>query len=174
MTDGDRLPYLLRSLKAPRILERLHTTAERARAEGWPYEQFLETLCEAEVFAREASGARTRIRAAGFPAPKTLEDFDFAAQPGAERPLIQHLAQLAWIDETANVCFLGPPGTGKTHLATALAIRPASTGTARCSRPRSNGSTASNRRSIATASMTNCVASIATGCSSSTRSATCP
>src|ERR671912_7991 len=120
---GERLPYLLRALKAPRILERLASTAERARAEGWPYEQFLEALCEAEVFAREAPGPRQRIRHAGFPAPKTLEDFDFADQPGAERPLITHLAQLAWIDEAANVCFIGPPGTGKTHLATALAIK---------------------------------------------------
>ncbi len=109
---GDRLPYPLRSLKAPRILQRLPSTAERARAEGWAYEQFLDALREAEVFAREASGARQRIRAAGFPAPKTLEDFDFAAQPGAERPLITHLAQLAWIDEAANVCFLGPPDSG--------------------------------------------------------------
>jgi DNA replication protein DnaC len=118
---GDRLPYLLRALKAPRILDRLQATAERARAEGWPYEQFLEALCEAEVFAREACGARQRIRHAAFPAPKTLEDFDFAAQPGAERPLITHLAQLAWIEEAANVCLIGPPGTG--HLAIALAIK---------------------------------------------------
>jgi DNA replication protein DnaC len=120
---SERLPYLLRSLKAPRIAERLPATAERARAESWPYEQFLEALLEAEVFAREASGARMRIRHAAFPALKTLEDFDWAAQPSAERPLVLHLAQLDWITEHANVCFFGPPGTGKTHLAIALGLR---------------------------------------------------
>jgi len=120
---GERLPYLLSALKAPRIAERLAATAERAREEQWPYEQFLETLCEAEVFAREASGARTRTRTAGFPAHKTLEDFDFTAQPSAERPLVMHLAQLAWVEEHANVCLIGPPGTGKSHLAIALGIK---------------------------------------------------
>ena len=109
---GERLPYLLSKLKAPRVLERLEQTAERARAESWPYEQFLETLLEAEVFARDASGARTRIRHASFPALKTLEDFDWSAQPSAERPLVLHLAQLSWIEERANVCFFGPPGPG--------------------------------------------------------------
>src|ERR1700742_5383839 len=120
---GERLPYLLSSLKAPRIAERLAATAERAREEQWPYEQFLEVLCEAEVFAREASGARQRTRHAGFPAHKTLEDFDFTAQPSAERPLVMHLAQLAWVEEHANVCLIGPPGTGKSHLAIALGIK---------------------------------------------------
>ena len=102
---GERLPYLLGKLKAPRVLERLQQTAERARAEQWPYEQFLESLLEAEVFARDASGARMRIRHAGFPALKTLEDFDWSAQPSAERPLVLHLAQLSWIEERSNVCF---------------------------------------------------------------------
>lgn len=120
---GERLPYLLQKLKAPRVLERLEQTAALAREQEWPYERFLETLLEAEVFARDASGARMRIRHAAFPALKTLEDFDWSAQPAAERPLVLHLAQLAWIEERGNVCFLGPPGTGKTHLAVALSIR---------------------------------------------------
>ena len=109
---GERLPYLLSKLKAPRVLERLEQTAALAREQSWPYERFLETLLEAEVFARDASGARTRVRAAGFPALKSLEDFDWSAQPSAERPLMLHLAQLAWIEEQANVCLLGPPGPG--------------------------------------------------------------
>ena len=62
---GERLPYLLSKLKAPRVLERLEQTAALAREQEWPYERFLETLLEAEVFARDASGARMRIRAAG-------------------------------------------------------------------------------------------------------------
>src|SRR4051794_12490969 len=105
---GERLPYLLSKLKAARVLERLAQTAARAREQDWPYERFLEALLEAEVFARDASGARMRIQAAGFPALKALEDFDWAAQPSAEKPLVLHLAQLAWIEEHANVCFFGP------------------------------------------------------------------
>jgi DNA replication protein DnaC len=73
---GERLPYLLGKLKAPRVLERLEQTAITAREEGWTYEQFLQALLEAEVFARDASGARNRIRHAAFPAHKSLEDFD--------------------------------------------------------------------------------------------------
>ena len=77
--------------------------------------------------ARNASGARLRIRAAGFAAVKTMEDFDFDAQP-AVRQQIAALASGAFLAEARNVVLLGPPGTGKTHLATALGIKAAHAG----------------------------------------------
>ncbi len=86
---GERLPYLIGKLEAPRIGERLGRIAGQARREEWPYERFLEALLEAEVFARDASGARQRIRSAGFPARKTLEDFDcpnVTGSGGGEHP----------------------------------------------------------------------------------------
>jgi DNA replication protein DnaC len=171
-TLGERLPYLLAKMKAPRVLERLEATAARAREEGWPYEQFLETLLEAEVFARDASGARQRIRHAAFPAHKTLEDFDFTAQPGAEKPLILHLAQLAWITEHSNVCFFGPPGTGKTHLAIAVSICACLAGHRVQFATATEWSPASPRPSAKTRSMPSSGACRSSRCSSSRRSAT--
>jgi len=106
---SSELAHLFRQLKAPAAARALPKLADRARAEQWPYEQFLEALLEAEVFARDASGARQRIRHAALPAHKTLEDFDFTAQSGAERPLILHLTQLAWITEHRNLCLFRPP-----------------------------------------------------------------
>jgi IstB-like ATP binding protein len=65
---------------------------------------------------------KARIKAARFPARKTPEEFDWTAQPAAERPLLMHLAQLAWIEEHANVCLVGPPDAGKTHVAIAISM----------------------------------------------------
>ena len=73
--------------------------------------------------ARQANGGELRIRAARFPARKTLEDFDFDHQRSLRRDVISHLGALDFVEARDNVVFLGPPGTGKSHLAIGLSIR---------------------------------------------------
>jgi DNA replication protein DnaC len=112
---------LAAALKAPRITEAAARLADHARDTGWTHEEYLAAVLEREVAARNASGAQLRIRAAGMPAIKTIEDFDFDHQPAARTP-IHALASGAYLSEHRNVVLLGPPGTGKTHLATGLGI----------------------------------------------------
>src|SRR6476661_6302716 len=115
--------FLTRALKAPTLRESVPRLAERARAESWTHEEFLVACLHREVSARESHGGESRIRAARFPARKSLEEFDFDHARGLKRDTIAHLGTLDFVTARENVVFLGPPGTGKTHLATGLAIR---------------------------------------------------
>jgi DNA replication protein DnaC len=117
------LAYLCRALKAPSLLAAVGRLDERARAEGWTHQQFLAACLEREVAARQDHGGQARIRAARFPATKTLEDFDYDHQRSLKRETIAHLGTLDFIAARDNVVLLGPPGTGKTHLAIGLSIR---------------------------------------------------
>jgi DNA replication protein DnaC len=117
------LAYLTRALKAPTLREAVDRLAERARAETWSYEEFLAACLQREVSARESHGGEGRIRAARFPSRKSLEEFDFDHARGLKRDTIAHLGTLDFVTARDNVVFLGPPGTGKTHLATGIAIR---------------------------------------------------
>ncbi len=115
--------FLTRALKAPTLREAVPRLAERARSESWTHEEFLVACLQREVAARESHGGEGRIRAARFPARKSLEEFDFDHARGLKRDLIAHLGTLDFVTARENVVFLGPPGTGKTHLATGIAIR---------------------------------------------------
>jgi DNA replication protein DnaC len=115
--------FLTRALKAPTLRDCIQRLAERARAEGWTHEEFLVACLQREVSARDSHGGEGRIRAARFPGRKSLEDFDFDHARGLKRELIAHLGTLDFVVAKDNVLLLGPPGTGKTHLATGLAIR---------------------------------------------------
>src|SRR6476619_2537001 len=115
--------FLTRALKAPTLRESVPRLAERARAESWSHEEFLVACLQREVSARESHGGEGRIRAARFPARKSLEEFDFDHARGLKRDTIAHLGTLDFVTARENVVFLGPPGTGKTHLAIGLAMR---------------------------------------------------
>jgi DNA replication protein DnaC len=90
-----------------------------AKTQRWKPEDFLRTLVETEIAARDASNARNRLRAAAFPVTKTLEEFDLGASSVAKASF-DYLASLEWIRAKENPCFLGPAGTGKSHLLVAL------------------------------------------------------
>jgi DNA replication protein DnaC len=109
---ASELAHLFRALKAPAAARALPALADRAREGSWSYERFAELLLGAEVSAREGHGGEGRIKAARFPARKTLEEFDFTFQRSVQKTVIQHLGQLDFLHGRENVVLLGPPGPG--------------------------------------------------------------
>jgi DNA replication protein DnaC len=123
MSKTSELSHIFRAMKAPAAARAVSALAARAREEQWSHERFLEAVLSTEVSSRESHGGESRIKAARFPARKTLEEFDFTFQRSVKRQVIEHLGQLDFLHARENVVLLGPPGTGKTHLAIAVSIR---------------------------------------------------
>ena len=92
-----------------------------AKTQRWAPEELLRTLIEAEISARDASNARTRLKAAAFPVTKILDQFDLAVS-SVPPATFTYLASLEWITARENLCLVGPAGTGKSHLLVALGV----------------------------------------------------
>ena len=153
MTKTAELAHLFRALKAPAAARALPKLADRARDEDWSYERFAEALLQTEVASRDSHGGESRIKAARFPARKTLEEFDFGFQHSVRKQVVEHLGQLDFLHAKENVVLLGPPGTGKTHLRSRSRSARASPANGSRSRPRPSGSRASATPSVRESSM---------------------
>ena len=92
-----------------------------AKTQRWAPEELLRTLVEAEIAARDASNARTRLKSAAFPVIKTLDEFDLTVS-SVSNASFDYLASLEWITAKENLCLVGPAGTGKSHLLVALGV----------------------------------------------------
>jgi DNA replication protein DnaC len=115
------LKHHLKALKLPTILAECEKVAARCAKENVDHLGFLLQLCELELLERERRAAARRLKAAKLPTPKALESFDFTAAPSVNKPLILELMKCEYIEQRENVILIGASGSGKTHLATALA-----------------------------------------------------
>jgi len=126
MSDKDKstvlLEHYLKQLRLPTILREYAPLAVVCREDRSDFPTYLMRLTERELLDREKRAAERRVKEAGFPVVKTIDTFDFKALPSINEPLVRELMRGEYIDKRENVLFIGNSGTGKTHLACALAF----------------------------------------------------
>jgi len=120
---SEQVDALCDELSLTAVASHYATLADEAAKKKRSFIDFLASVLAEEASLREERRRETLRRLAAFPSIKTLEQFDFEAAPGVPKARIQELAGLAFIERRENVIFLGPSGTGKSHLATALGVR---------------------------------------------------
>ena len=114
------LDHYLKQLKLPTMLREYKAIAAVCAREGEDHIAFLLRMVERELIDREQRAAERRLKAARFPVLKTLDTFHFKAQPTINRALVLQLMRGEYLDAHENILLIGNPGTGKTHLATAM------------------------------------------------------
>ena len=122
------LKHHLKALKLPTILAECEKVALQCAKDNVDYLGFLLHLCELELIDRERRSAERRLKAANFPMLKSLENFDFSAQPSLNKMLVTELMRGEYLENRETVIIAGNSGTGKTHVATALGMQACSQG----------------------------------------------
>ena len=124
MTDTPQvlLRHHLKKLRLPTFLGEYSKLAQQCAAEKKDHVQYLLRLCELELIERERRMIERRIKAAKFPATKSLDSFDFKAIASLNKLPVLELARCEYIDKYQNIIALGPSGTGKTHVALGLGL----------------------------------------------------
>ncbi len=117
-----QLAAQLKQLNLQALLEEYQALAPVASQAGWPYEAYLAQLIAQESERRLRNRRQRRLQEAHFPLLKELADFDFAAIPQLNQQQIMALAQADYLRQAQSVLFVGNPGLGKTHLASALGL----------------------------------------------------
>jgi DNA replication protein DnaC len=123
MAESHALREQLTGLGLHAMARDFETEAEAAAQNEAPYTTYLARLVEAELADKTDRSVNARVHRARFSMVRTLEEFDFSFQPGLSAARVRELANLSFIDQAANVLFIGGPGVGKTHLAVALALQ---------------------------------------------------
>lgn len=119
----ERLRELCDQLRLLNLPDQLAHLGQMAAKKELGYLEFLEQALRGEALARVERTRAMLTRIAGFPAIKTLDEFDFQFASGVPKPLVQELGSLAFVERSENVVLLGASGVGKTHLAIALGYR---------------------------------------------------
>lgn len=122
------IKHHLKKLRLPTMGNECESLAAQAARDNQDHLAYLLQLCERELLQRESKAAERRLKAARFPSHKTLDQFDFKPQPSINKLLVTQLAAGDYLTARENILLVGPSGTGKSHLATALAISACSQG----------------------------------------------
>lgn len=118
----ERLAHFAEKLRLPDVPSLVPALAQQAAEREWSFADFAEALLQAQSDASDARACDTLQRLAGFPAKKSIDEFDFSFQQSINKKQVTELASCAFVERAENVILLGPPGVGKTHLAIALGV----------------------------------------------------
>ena len=119
-TPQDLIDQHLKYLKLPFMREHYQSLAAQAATKHWSHAGYLEKLADGEAALRRDRSTQRRIRLAGLPVIKTLDQFNWSWPKKINRLQVQNLFRLQFVADRSNVIFLGGVGLGKTHLAIAL------------------------------------------------------